>query len=155
MPKVVICPSCQYQGSIPDEVAAKKIRCPKCKEAFDVAAATQSSAGPAKRPAAKRPAPAANKAFDDLESVQPLPTLSSSGSGTRRMAGSGSPAGGGSGQSPMVYAALGVGGLAVVLLGVVLVVVMTRGGGEAPPPPRVEPSWPRTSRLLRCFSLRR
>ena len=32
MAKVVICPSCQYQGSIPDEVQAKRIRCPKCKE---------------------------------------------------------------------------------------------------------------------------
>ena len=43
MAKVVICPSCQYQGSIPDEIQAKRIRCPKCKESFDVALATQSS----------------------------------------------------------------------------------------------------------------
>jgi S1-C subfamily serine protease len=128
--KVVICPSCQYRGSIPDEVQAKRIRCPKCKESFDVAAATQSGAPPAKRPApAKRPEAAVNTAFDDLDSVEPLPSVSTSG--TRRApAGPGRNAG--SGQSPMVYAAVGVGGLAVVLLGVVLVVVLTRGGGEAP-----------------------
>ena len=38
--------------------------------------------------------------------------------------------GGGSGQSPLVYAAIGIGGLAVVMLGIVLVVMLTRGGGE-------------------------
>ena len=42
MARVVICPSCQYQGSIPDDVKPKRIRCPKCKETFDVASATQS-----------------------------------------------------------------------------------------------------------------
>ena len=57
--KVVICPSCQYQGSIPDEVQAQRIRCPKCKQTFDVKAATQSSAGPAngRRPRSVRRPP--------------------------------------------------------------------------------------------------
>ena len=131
MAKVVICPSCQYQGSIPDEVQPKRIRCPKCKETFDVKAATQPSAGPDKRtPPAKRPTAAASAAFDDVENVAPLPSVSNSGA--RRAPGPAYRAGGVSGQSPMVYAALGVGGLAVVLLCVLLVVVLTRGGGEPP-----------------------
>ena len=54
MAKVVICPSCQYQGSIPDDAQAKRIRCPKCKEIFDVATATQSSASPDQAPAAAK-----------------------------------------------------------------------------------------------------
>jgi S1-C subfamily serine protease len=128
--KVVICPSCQNQGSIPDEIQAKRIRCPKCKESFDVAAATQSSAAPSKRPAAAKRPNSANTAFDDLDSVQPLPSVSNSG--TRRAPGPGYNAGAGSGQSPMVYAAVGIGGLAVVLLGVVLVVMLTRGNGDPP-----------------------
>jgi hypothetical protein len=129
--KVVICPSCEHKGSIPDDLKAPRIRCPKCKQSFDVAAATQKSAGPAKAPAAaKRPAAAVETAFTDLESVEPLPTFSTSSSNIRRTPSVLSRAQGAAGLSPMVYAAMGIGGLAVVLLGVVLVVVLTRGGGE-------------------------
>jgi S1-C subfamily serine protease len=129
--KVVICPSCQHQGSIPDDAKPKRIRCPKCKEVFDVAAATRSSAGPARPPAgAKRPAAAATAAFDDLGDIEALPEVASSG--TRRTPGAAHQPGGISGQSPMVYAALGVGGLAVVLLSVVVVILLTRGGIEPP-----------------------
>ncbi len=135
MAKVVICPSCQYKGSIPDELQPKRIRCPACKEVFDVRGAAQSSAGPAKRPgAAKRPvaasasASASASAFDDLDNAEPLAPVASSGS--RRVAAGRSGSGGGPGHSPLVYAALGVGGVAVVLLGAILVVVLTRGGGE-------------------------
>ena len=44
MAKVVICPSCQSKGSIPDDSKAARIRCPKCGEMFDVKGA---SGGPA------------------------------------------------------------------------------------------------------------
>ena len=129
--KVVVCPSCQYQGSIPDDVKAPRIRCPKCKQGFDVAAATQKSGGPAKAPALpKRPPAAVNTAFDDLESVEPLPTLSTTG--IRRTPSVAPQPRAGTGQSPIVYVSLGLGGLAVVLLGAVLFVVTTRGGGEPP-----------------------
>ena len=76
MAKVVICPSCQSKGSIPDDAQPARIRCPKCKQTFDTGAASQSSSGTPKRPAAaKRPSAAVSSAFDDIESVQPLPTL--------------------------------------------------------------------------------
>ena len=136
--KFVICPSCQYQGSIPDEAKPTRIRCPKCKETFNVSATTPStSARSANRPpAAKRPEVAVQAAFDALDSVQPLPTRSNPGS--RGAPGMIPHAGAGSGQSPLIYAALGVGGLAVLLLCVVLVVVLTKGSGE--PAAKVNPS---------------
>jgi S1-C subfamily serine protease len=129
--KVVICPSCQSKGSIPDDAQPARIRCPKCKQVFDTGGASQSSAAPAKRPAAanaKRPAAAVSSTFDDMHSVQPLPTLSSSSSGSRRPTAAAVLQS--SGQSPIMYAILGVGGLAILLLLGVLVVVLTRGGGE-------------------------
>jgi S1-C subfamily serine protease len=128
--KVVICPSCQSKASIPDDAQPARIRCPKCKQTFDTGTASKSSAGQAKRPAsAKRPPAAVSSAYDKIQSVQPLPTLSSS-STSRRAAGAA--AHHYSGQSPIMYAVLGVGGLAIVLLLVVLVVVLTRGSGDPP-----------------------
>ena len=80
MPKVVICPSCQSKGSIPDNAPAARIRCPKCGQTFDVQAATKSSAsGSVKRPAAAEKPDAALSAYEDLETVQPLAPLASSG----------------------------------------------------------------------------
>jgi S1-C subfamily serine protease/regulation of enolase protein 1 (concanavalin A-like superfamily) len=135
--RIVICPSCQYQGSLPDEAQPKRIRCPKCKEVFDVSAATPSSAGSGNRPASgKRPAVGVQAAFDDSDSVQSLPTPSNPGS--RRAPATISHVGAGSGQSRLVYAALGLAGLAVVLLSVVLVVVLTKGSRE--PAPKVNDS---------------
>ena len=150
MARVMICPSCQYQGSIPDEFQAKRIRCPQCKEAFDVASATRPTGAAAARPApAKRP-PVASTAFDDSDRAAAHPSITNAGG--RRTPGPGHNAGTGSGQSPLVYAALGVGGVAVLLLGAVLVVLLTRGGGG--PPARVdaratscEPSVPPSLRL--------
>ena len=66
MAKVVICPSCQSKGSIPDESKAARIRCPKCGEMFDVKGAsggppsgtveeTGSSAGPRRSPLPRKP----------------------------------------------------------------------------------------------------
>ncbi len=139
MAKVVICPSCQAKGSIPDEAKAARIRCPKCGEMFDVKGA---SAGPAsgtsKKPGSSAgPKPAAaprSSAFDDLDNVQPLPSMPTSGS--RRSAGGGQPSRGqaaqadGSGKSPMLFVVVGIGGVAVLLLVGLLFAVM-RGNGDA------------------------
>ena len=126
MARVVICPSCQSKGSVPDGSPAAKIRCPKCGQTFDVKAASQSqsSSGTAKRPASgtvpkRRPRPRTRHSTD-LESVQPLPPLNQSG--TRRSAAAG-PQVPKSGQSPLLYAVLGVGGVALVAI-IALVVVL-------------------------------
>jgi Trypsin-like peptidase domain len=152
VPKVVICPACQSKGAVPDGAVAAKIRCPKCGQTFDVKAATASSpstTGAVKRPAAapKRPA-AASSAFGDLEDVQPLAPVSASGS-RRAPAGYAAAGSHGSSHNPVLLAALGIGGLAVVLLIAILVVVMSQGGGDKgrtvaqadtpPPEPVVQP----------------
>ncbi|HKI21636.1 MAG TPA: trypsin-like peptidase domain-containing protein, partial [Isosphaeraceae bacterium] len=128
MAKVVICPSCQSKGSVPDGAQAARIRCPKCGQTFDVKAASQSSAGTAKRPAPgagpRRPAAAQNSAFADVESVQPLPPIGQSG--MRRPPGAAA-AVKHSGPSPLLFAMLGVGGVALLAI-VALVVVLTRPG---------------------------
>ena len=69
MARVVICPSCQSKGSVPDNAAAARIRCPKCGHAFDVSAATgpatSQSQSQMRNPAApKRPKPTAS-AYQD------------------------------------------------------------------------------------------
>ena len=107
--------------------------------------------GRPKRPAAaKRPSAAVSSAYNELESVQPLPTISQSNSGPRRVPGS--VAQQVSGQSPVFYAVLGVGGLAITLLFVVLVVVLTRGAVNHRPM-SVVPRSPRTNRLRPRLSL--
>jgi len=154
--KVVICPSCQSKGSVPDGAQAARIRCPKCGQTFDVKAASQSSSGTAKRPAPsagpKRPAAAQNSAFGDLESVQPLPPIGTSG--VRRSPAAGQAAQK-SGPSPLLFGLLGVGGVALVAI-ITVVVLATRpgpgpaggggGGGntlvDAPSPRPVEPESP-------------
>jgi regulation of enolase protein 1 (concanavalin A-like superfamily) len=139
--KVVICPSCQSKGSIPDESKAARIRCPKCGEMFDVKGASGGPpSGTAKKPGASagpKPKPAAapsSSAFDDLDSVQPLPPIGNTGS--RRSSAAGQPARGqaaqgqGSGKSPMLFVVIGVGSVAVLLLAGLLFVVL-RGTGDA------------------------
>ena len=159
MAKVVICPSCQSKGSIPDEVKASRIRCPKCGQMFDVKAAS-ASGGPnsatLKKPGSStgaRPAAASKakaSAYDDVEGAEPLPSMAKSG--TRRSvaaapAARGQAASGqGSGQSPMLYAVLGVGSLAVVLLIGLLVAVSLAGPLTMP---RSRRSWPRNRSLSR------
>ena len=141
MAKVVICPSCQSKGSIPDESKAARIRCPKCGEMFDVKAASSgpasgtmkksgSSAAPRKASASK------TAAYDEIDSVKPLPSVG--GTGSRRSVPASQPARGGqaaqgqgSPQSPMLFVAIGVGGVAVLLLAGILVVVLMRGNGDA------------------------
>jgi len=158
--KVVICPSCQSKGSVPDGAQAARIRCPKCGQTFDVKAATQSSSGTAKRPAPgagpKRPAAAQSAAFEDIESVQPLAPIAKSGV---RRSPAAAQAAQKSGPSPMLFAMLGVGGVALVAI-ITVVVLATRpgpvpagggGGGQsladatAPTPPAPLPVYEKSS----------
>jgi hypothetical protein len=130
--KVVICPSCQAKGSVPDGAQVAKIRCPKCGQSFDVKAATQAQpSGTAKKPTGSKAA-STTAAFGDLDDVQPLPTTSTSGA--RRAAGAARQAAGqGSGPNAVTYVALGIGGLAVVMLGIVLIVMLTRDANNPKP----------------------
>ncbi len=135
MAKVVTCPSCQAKGSIPDDSKATRIRCPKCSQMFDVkgAAGGQSSTS-IKKPGAAKPKPAAaSAAYDDLESAEPLPPVASSG--TRRSVAAGPPgrgqaAGQGSGKSPMLFVVVGLGSVAVLVIGGLLVAVLKRETGN-------------------------
>ncbi len=140
MAKVVICPSCQSKGSIPDESKAARIRCPKCGEMFDVKGASGGqSSGALKKPgsstAPRKPAAPKPSAYDDLGHVEPLPSMSTSG--TRRSVSAGQSArgqaahGDGSGKSPMVFVVVGIGSLAVLLLIGLLMAVLMRGNGDA------------------------
>src|SRR5262245_40992690 len=36
MARVMICPSCQSKGAVPDNTRAARIRCPKCGVVFDI-----------------------------------------------------------------------------------------------------------------------
>jgi hypothetical protein len=116
---------------VPDGAQVAKIRCPKCGQTFDVKPASQSQSGSAsvKRSASgtvpKRPAAAVTGAFEDLESVQPLPAMSQTG--TRRPAAPGAAAPIPTSSSPMLYVALGLGGVALLAI-VALIIVATRPG---------------------------
>jgi regulation of enolase protein 1 (concanavalin A-like superfamily) len=139
--KVVICPSCQSKGSIPDESKAARIRCPKCGEMFDVKAASGGPpSGATKKPGApaapRKPAAPKQSAFDDLDSLEPLPPMSNSGSrrpssGAQSARGVQAGQGEGSGKSPMLFVVVGIGSLAVVLLIGLLIAVLMRGSGDA------------------------
>jgi S1-C subfamily serine protease len=133
--RVVICPSCQSKGAVPDTARVARIRCPKCGTVFDTGAeAGQSASVPtagARKPASAPPA-ASRPAFDDLENVE---SEAPAGPGGRGSAGrrSSAPAPNESGKHVLLYALLGVSGLAVALLGLVVVILLSRGdgGGEA------------------------
>ncbi len=135
MAKVVTCPSCQAKGSIPDDSKATRIRCPKCSQMFDVkgAAGGQTSTS-IKKPGAAKPKPAAaSAAYDDLESAEPLPPITSSGSSRRSMAAAptrGQAAAQGSGKSPMLFVVIGLGSVAVLVIGGLLVAVLMRDSGN-------------------------
>ncbi len=88
--RIVICPTCQSKGSVPDHAATARIRCPKCGNTFDASAAAgpgtsqSQSQSQMRSPAApKRPKPGSS-AYGDLETVEAVPAPSLSGTGIRR-----------------------------------------------------------------------
>jgi hypothetical protein len=140
MPRLAVCPSCQSSGSIPDGVAAKRIRCPKCKTIFEVAASSvpapgsAASASSSRRlsttsaaPRSKGSRPDPDDSLDVLEdSSDQLPT-----------AGSRSPAaalGAVTLDPRVIYTLIATSGAAVVLLAVVCVMLLRGGSGTATPP---------------------
>ncbi len=128
MARVVICPSCQSKAAVPDGAQAARIRCPKCGKTFDVKAANQASPGTGSRPgpgaAPRRPAAAPSAGLEGLEDVQPLTPLIPAGA---RRAPAAKPLVPQTGPSPILFAVLGAGGVALVAL-IAMVVVLSRPG---------------------------
>ena len=72
MPIRITCPACQMTASVDDKVRGKRIRCPKCKEAFSADpiadrddSEREERTQPNRRPAAKPPAPAPRRPRDE------------------------------------------------------------------------------------------
>ncbi|HZW31820.1 MAG TPA: trypsin-like peptidase domain-containing protein, partial [Isosphaeraceae bacterium] len=107
MARVVICPTCQSKGSVPDQAQVDKIRCPRCGTVFPLGFAAGS-----RQPSAASSAPA---------------QAAVSGSGMRRSSAAGGS--GPAGRPILLYTTLAVSGLAVILLGAVVVLLVSRGGG--------------------------
>jgi len=148
--RVVICPSCQSKGAIPDSAQVARVRCPKCGVLFDAnAGAGQSGPGPAPAGEARRPASspsvASRPAFDardDAGTGAPVAGAVPGAGGRRSPASSpasAASAGAAAGKPVLLYALLGVSGLAVVLLGLILVVLLSRGGGAGGGPGQAGP----------------
>jgi hypothetical protein len=109
--KIVICPSCHAKGAIPDDAQVARIRCPKCGTVYKVGG--EAAAGPAAAPSpsnsAQRRVPPATGG--PLPRSAPVPASPAS-------------------SRVLLFALLGVSGLAVVLFAVVLALMTTRGGGQ-------------------------
>ncbi|MGP0066622.1 MAG: trypsin-like peptidase domain-containing protein [Isosphaeraceae bacterium] len=141
MARVVICPSCQSKGAVPDNAQVARIRCPKCGFVFEAGGdAGPSGASPAAgaRKPSSQPEFASSSAFDDLESVESEAPAASVGRGSpgRRPSAFGSA----SEKPVLLYALLGASGLAVVLLGLIVVILLSRGGGGMGQPVAIVPA---------------
>ncbi len=122
MAKVVICPSCQAKGAIPDDAEVARIRCPKCGIVYKIGA--EAAAAPA-------PPPRAASASASASGNRRVPAAGRQR--IRRRSKSAAPPAPANNRV-MLLALLGVSGLAVVLLGTLLAVVISRGGGPAANP---------------------
>ena len=135
MARVVICPSCQSKGAVPENAQIARVRCPKCGVVFDGGANTPRPGSASTSAARKAPSPTGTSrasVFDDLDSVESeAKAVPASGRGAIR----GKTPSGSDGKPPvLLYALLGVSGLAVILLGLVVVILLSRGdGGSAAP----------------------
>jgi hypothetical protein len=134
--RVVICPSCQSKGAVPENTQVAKIRCPKCGVVFDAGAVAgrSGSAPTAGARTAASPAGASRSAFDDLENVESEAPAAPAGRGSAGRRSSSPAAAGALGNPVLLYALLGVSGVAVLLLGLVVVILLTRGGGAPAQP---------------------
>jgi S1-C subfamily serine protease len=134
--RVVICPSCQSKGAVPENAQVAKIRCPKCGVVFDAGAdAGRSGSAPtAGARKAASPAGASRSAFDDLENVESEAPAAPAGRGSAGRRSSAGAAASASANHVLLYALLGVSGVAVLLLGLVVVILLTRGGGAPAQP---------------------
>jgi S1-C subfamily serine protease len=112
--RVVICPSCQAKGAIPDDAKVARIRCPKCGFVHKIGA--EDGPEPTTPPPVTQASPSGTgrrRAPGQFPAAGPRPPATPSNAADNRL---------------VLFALLGVSGLAVVLLGVVLALLMTRGG---------------------------
>jgi hypothetical protein len=123
--KVVICPSCQAKGAIPDDAPVARIRCPKCGIVYKIS--PELGAAPAAPTVVAQPA-VSNSGYQRVAATAgaapPRPPMPAPPAPTNNRT--------------MLFALLGVSGVSVVLVGVILALLMSRGGGQgggaAPPP---------------------
>src|SRR5579864_2399791 len=149
MPIPIVCPSCGRSGKLPDNFPGGQVKCPACGVVSNI------PAPPAPRPASSRPAEAARKAkpapaSDPLwadDEIQPLPRTPAPRQGQVAAPAGLSP-------SSLLYAAIGLGGVVVVLLVGLIVLLTSRSGGKddkrtepvaqaAPAPPAPQLSLPK------------
>lgn len=139
MPQTVYCPKCQAKGSVPDGVPRARIHCPKCQHQFEYrnpsASGSQPQATAPSSQTVKSPARKTSTGFDDLETVQPLAAVSSTGM-RRAPLSQASQGDAGKPGNPLLYALVGISGVATLLLAIVMV-LLWRGSGkeQAPAPP--------------------
>ncbi len=139
MARVVICPSCQSKGAVPEDAKVARIRCPRCGVIFDVGA-DASRSGPVPAAGARRPASSPSVAsgparYDESDVVHDAPSRTPGPAARRPPVPAPAGAGATIGKNVLLYALLGLSGLVVVLLGVVLALVLSRGGGGGQPAP--------------------
>ena len=138
MARVVVCPSCQSKGAVPEDAKVARIRCPRCGVIFeDGAAAGPSGSAPtsgARRPASSPSVASGPARYDQSDVVHDAPSRTPGPPGRRSPAPVPAGAGVAVGNNVLLYALLGLSGLVVVLLGVVLALVLSRGGGGAGQP---------------------
>lgn len=117
MARVVICPSCQAKGAIPDDAQVARIRCPKCGFVYRIGGET--AAEPPSLTAA-----ALSSSAQRRVSPGPGPARTPAAPASVNLA------------SPRVvlYALLGASGLVVILLGVIVALLLGRDRGAGPPP---------------------
>ncbi|WP_435016229.1 trypsin-like peptidase domain-containing protein [Tundrisphaera sp. TA3] len=124
------CPSCNAKGSVPDSFPGGWVKCPKCKQRFEVAGQAKASP-PIPKPAAEGPPPSIfDTDLGDINFDQPEPREVYQAGAVLVVAGE-------SKSSPILYGAIALGGLASVLL-IVVVVLLLKGGGPAVKPPEPE-----------------
>ncbi len=120
MAKVVICPSCQAKGAIPDDAQVARIRCPKCGFVHRIGGEASAGAGAPPSLTAASLSSSAQRRVPPAAGVPPPPAAPSPLSPASHRV--------------VLFALLGVSGLVVVLLGVIVALLLVRGGGAGPQP---------------------
>ncbi|MGC8640077.1 MAG: hypothetical protein ACP5XB_09400, partial [Isosphaeraceae bacterium] len=141
MAQTVYCPKCQAKGSVPDGVPRARIHCPRCDHQFEyrspASAGSQSRATPPSSSTVEPPRRTPDTSYDDVETAQPLAAAGSPGvrraPRVRELQGQTAKS-----SNPLLYALVGISGVATFLLGVVVVLLLRGSGNQQAPvaPPR-------------------
>jgi hypothetical protein len=131
----LVCSSCQAKLNIPDNLAGKRAKCPKCQQVLTIPAAGAEVAAPAQAPrkatAAPNPAPTAAPASAAPPAVAQAPRVvpdTSKVSSSTAPYSSAQPA---SRLNPVLLAVVGGGGL-LLLVGIVTIVIWLASGDRKP-----------------------